>query len=126
MKNKATRSFLVLVGLLAVSLPLFAHHGNIGTDNTKTLSLTGIVTDYELANPHSTISFDVKDESGKIQHWSVEFGYLRDLLKKGWRLDTMKPGELVTVTLHPLKNGNRVGAMLKVTNADGQELPLNP
>ena len=124
MKNKAGRSFLMLIGLLAVSFPLFAHHGNIGTDNTKTLSLTGIVTDYELANPHSTISFDVKDESGKIRRWSVEFGYLRDNLKKGWRLDTLKPGDQVTVTLHPLKNGNSVGSMVKVTNADGQELPL--
>ena len=51
---------------------------------TKTVTLIGTVTDFEMANPHSAINFDVKDESGKVQHWGVEFGYVRALKNEGW------------------------------------------
>ena len=84
MRHKQIAFFAVLAVSLAISVPTLAHHGYAAYDLTKKLSLTGTVTDYQLANPHSTIAFDVKDESGKIQHWSVEFGYVRTLKEKGW------------------------------------------
>jgi hypothetical protein len=126
MRHKQIAFFAVLVFSLAISGAALAHHGGAAYDRTKTVSVTGTVTNYQLANPHSTISFDVKGENGKIQHWSAEFGYLRDLLAKGWRLDTLKPGDQVTVTLYPLKNGSPVGDLQKITYADGRPLNLKP
>lgn len=126
MRTKQTAFFAVLAVSLAISVPMFAHHGGAIYDNTKTISLTGTVTDFQLANPHPTISFDVKDANGKIQNWFVESSYLRDFLKKGWTLDTLKPGDQVTITLHPAKSGKPIGSLQKVTYADGRELNLKP
>ena len=117
---------LAVLAVLTVSLSAPAHHGYAAYDNAKTLSLKGTIVDYQLANPHSTISFDVKDESGKTQRWSVEFGYVRTLKEQGWTTDTLKPGDQVMVTLHPAKNGTPVGSMSKITYADGSPLPLRP
>jgi len=126
MRHKQIAFFAVLVVSLATSVPMLAHHGGALYDNSKTISLTGTVTDYQLANPHPTISFDVKDESGKIQHWFVESSYVRDFIKKGWTVDTLKPGDQVTITLHPAKSGTPIGSLQKITYADGRALPLKP
>jgi hypothetical protein len=109
-----------------MSTSALAHHGYAAYDNTKTLSLKGTVTEYQMANPHSTLKFDVKDESGKIQNWAIEFGTVRDLMKKGWMQDTLKPGDQIAVTLHPAKNGATVGVSSKITYADGREISGNP
>ena len=105
---------------------VFAHHGYAAYDNSKTVTLIGTVTDFEMANPHSSLLFDVKNEKGEIEHWAVEFGYVRALKEQGWSPDTLKPGDQVSVTLHVAKNGSHVGSGGKITYADGRPLPLNP
>ena len=60
---------VLLAGCLLCATPALAHHGYAAYDETKTLSLTGTVTDYELENPHSTMSFDVKGKDGKVESW---------------------------------------------------------
>jgi len=105
---------------------VFAHHGYAAYDMTKTVTLIGTVTDFELANPHSSLLFDVKNEKGEVEHWGVEFGFPRALKDQGWSRDTLKPGDQVSVTLHVAKNGSHVGAGGKITYADGKPLPLSP
>lgn len=125
MNNKVFACLLIAVAF-ALSSPIYAHHGYAAYDMTKTITLTGNVTEFTLANPHSTLSFDVKDEKGDVQHWSMEFGYIRILREAGWNFDTLKPGDKITVVFHPAKNGAHIGAPSKLMNADGQEIPLSP
>jgi hypothetical protein len=125
MKVPLVFSFVMLCSLIKTP-SMLAHHGYAAYDMTKAVTLVGTVTDFEMANPHSTISFDVKDEKGNVQHWGVEFGYIRALKQAGWANDTLKPGDAISITLHPAKNGANAGALEKVTYADGKPLPLTP
>ena len=72
MRNRAITNVLVLVGLLIVSAPLFAHHGNAAYDN-RTVTVKGTITAWLWTNPHSFLKFDVKDDTGKVTHWSCEW-----------------------------------------------------
>src|ERR1041385_838775 len=64
-------SFL-LISLLAISSPLFAHHGNASYDTSKSITVSGTVTEYIWANPHVFLRVDAKDESGSTVHWVLE------------------------------------------------------
>ena len=123
MRKGSTACIAVLVGLLVVvSTPVSAHHGVAAYDMNKTLALKGAVTSFELRNPHSLLSFDSNDDKGNVQHWSVETHNPRALVELGWTKDSLKPGDQVTVHLHPAKNGSTVGYLVKVVFANGKEL----
>lgn len=111
-------SAVVLVG----PVPAWAHHGYAAYDETKLLNLKGTVTDYELENPHSTMSFDVKDKNGKVESWVGEAGHIRLMLANGWTRTTLKPGDVVTFYFHPAKDGARSVDLVKITIPGGQTL----
>lgn len=127
MGNIKAAFFLALLLELS-SVPLmYAHHGYSAYDLAKTVTLTGTVTELSVANPHSSIGLDVKDEKGNVNHWAVEFGNVRGLTTQGWTQSTLKPGDEIKVSFHAAKNGAHVGALVgKITYTDGQELHLNP
>lgn len=117
---------LFVVFTLVSSSSMDAHHGYASYDMTKTVTLAGTVTDFMFANPHSSLSFDVNSGKSDEQHWSMEFGYIRILKDAGWTKDTLKAGDHITVVFHPAKNGAHVGALAKLMNAGGREIPLSP
>ena len=119
-------TLLVFIALFsALSVP--AHHGNAIYDTKSTLVLTGSVTQLTLANPHSWVAFDVKDDKGEVEHWTVEFGILKELVAQGWTDTTLKPGDQVKVQLHPKRDGAHGGLLVKeIAYADGRSLSLNP
>src|ERR1700679_2337241 len=96
MKNSLLVCLIVSIICLGSATSAWAHHGYAAYDETKTISLKGTVTDYELANPHSTMSFDVKDEHGKVENWAAEAGHIRLMQDEGWTRTTLKPGDSVT------------------------------
>jgi hypothetical protein len=120
----------ILLALLAGSLfssSLHAHHGSANYDRKATLNLTGTVVSLTLANPHSWVAFDAKNENGEVDHWIVEFGILTELIPQGWTNDTLKPGDQIKVSLHPKRDGSHGGLLVKeITYADGHQLSLNP
>jgi len=123
------RAAFLLTLLCALSLPasIYAHHGNAIYDMKHTVTLTGTVTKFMLANPHSSISPDVKNDEGEIDHWVVEFGVLRELKAQGWTDDTLKPGDEIKVAVHPKTDGDHEGIVSKtIFYADGRPVPLNP
>ena len=123
-KIRATFYLLLVIGF-SFTPWAYAHHGYAAYDLTKTVTVSGNVTDLSLANPHSSVSFDVKDEKGSVNRWSIEFGTLRGLIGQGWTKDTLKTGDGITVSLHPAKNGARVGVLVgKITYSDGRPLPV--
>lgn len=104
---------------------VYAHHGYAAYDLVKTVAVSGTVAELSLANPHSSITFDVKDEKGDVNRWAVEFGTLRNLISQGWTRDTLKPGDGIKLSLHPAKNGAHVGVLVgKITYTDGRPLPV--
>jgi len=116
--------FVVAIGLAFVSVAAFAHHGNAEYDETKPLTLKGTVTEFMWASPHSRIFFDAKDAKGSVVHWSIETLSPGKLARAGWTKDAVKPGDQVTVTFSPAKNGSPTGFLQKVVFLDGKQLGM--
>jgi len=110
----------VAAGLLGASSPLFAHHGNATLDANKTLSMKGTVTEWDWSNPHCLLQFDVKNEGGQVVHWIAETQNPAEMVSLGWGKTTFKPGDEVTVSLIPVKNGNPFGRVALVVLPDGK------
>jgi len=100
----------LVIGLLLVTVPLFAHHGAIAYDDVRVVTISGTVTSFQFINPHCIVSVDVKDSSGNVQKWTVETPP-PSMMKHsaGWYRDMMKTGDQITVDLHTAKNGSNVG-----------------
>jgi hypothetical protein len=127
MTNLRTAFLLVLLFGLISGPSVYAHHGNAIYDMKTTVVLTGKVTEFTLANPHSSVAFDVKDDQGNDNHWVVEFGVLRDLVSQGWKTDTLKPGDEIKIAVHPKRDGGHEGIVDKeISYADGRPIPLSP
>jgi hypothetical protein len=124
MKIKMAAIFAMTFGLLIISAPLLAHHGTAAYDYARTVNLKATITGFVWANPHCQIEFDAKDEGGNAQHWIIEAFNPAMLQRDGWTKgrESMKPGDEVTVSFHPSKNGEKVGILDKVTLASGQVL----
>lgn len=106
MRNRLAAIFL---GFLAVSVPLFAHHGNSSYDSAKTVTVKGAVTEYIWANPHVFLKVDAKDDSGNTLHWIIEAQNPVSQIDVGWSKTTFKPGDEVIVDVMPAKNGQPIG-----------------
>jgi uncharacterized protein DUF6152 len=114
--------FALAVGVLIVSVPLFAHHGNAAFDNGKRITMKGSVTQWFWANPHCFLQFDVKDDNGQVAHWVAETSNPPDMINTGWTKQSLKPGDQITVTVVPVKNGRPVGRIAEVVLPNGQRL----
>ena len=122
MSDNVFRVLIVAMCLLAVSIPLAAHHGAAGYDMDKQLTMKGTVREWLWANPHCYMKYDATDEKGNVAHWAAEVSNPTDMIKRGWSLHSFKPGDEITVTVRPAKNGAPVGQLLKVVLPNGQTL----
>jgi hypothetical protein len=109
MRKKLSAISIVVVGLLAVSVPLFAHHGNASYDSSKTVTVKGTVAEYIWANPHVFLKVDAKDDSGNTVHWIIEAQNPVSQIDIGWSKNTFKPGDEVIVDVTPARNGQPIG-----------------
>jgi len=120
-RKKLTAIFLVGLGLLAVPVALFAHHGTAVYDTSKLVTVKGTVTGWSWTNPHCLLEFDVKDDNGNVAHWVAETSNPTDMVNRGWSKRTFKPGDEVTVSLIAAKNGRPLGRIQQVM-LNGQAL----
>jgi hypothetical protein len=96
----------VALGLLAVSSPVLAHHGDADRYDKEVIAVTGTLVELQLVYPHSVIAFDVTDDKGQTVRWQAEMGGQQQLVKQfGWTKSTVKPGDKVTVTGRKAKSG---------------------
>jgi hypothetical protein len=110
-------------GVFAATAPLVAHHSFAAEyDSTKPIKLTGTITKVEWMNPHIYYYVDVKDKEGKITNYAVEGGTPGGLYRKGWRKDSLKIGDTVTVDGFRAKNGSNTVNGRKVTLPDGHQV----
>ena len=125
MRSTVGVSVLILMVLAIFSVPVFAHHGNAAYDAKQTVSLKATVTDFQFVNPHVQFFFDTKDEGGNVIHWNCEGTNPAMLARAGWTKNTLKPGDQVTMVVHPNKDPNlHVVSFVKVILANGQEVNM--
>ena len=100
---------VMMAGLLIAGTSLQAHHSFAAEfDSTKPIKLTGVVTKVEWTNPHVWFYVNVKDEkTGEVTNWGAEMGPPHGLQRRGWRRETLKIGEQVTVEGSLAKNGSK-------------------
>ena len=122
MRHKLFALLLVFPVVLIVSGPLAAHHGPASFDTTREVIVKGTVTEWIWANPHCFLKFDVRDEGGALQPWAVEVSNPTDMTRRGWARTSLKPGDQVSVTLQPARNGAPVGRLRSVVLPTGQTL----
>jgi hypothetical protein len=119
MKNLLAQ--LAAGALLLAPLPAFAHHSYAMFDMTKTIVLSGTVVKFKWQNPHAYVQLDVP-VNGKVEHWAIEMTSPNDLAVQGFRRSSMKPGDKVTIQVHPLRDGGQGGSFAGVKLADGSTL----
>lgn len=119
---KALRVFSLAIGVLIASSSVPAHHGEAAYDTKNPVSLKGAVTEWYWANPHCILQFYVKDNKDQLMHWTGETSSPADMVNHGWTKLLLKPGDQVTVTLEPAKNGRPVGRVTMVVLPNGQKL----
>jgi hypothetical protein len=124
MKRRLTTMFAFAAALFLLSIPGFAHHGAAGYDSNKVTTLKGTVTDFRFQNPHAQIFLGVKDSNGKVQNWILEAVGIATLSRSGWTKSILKPGDEITVSGNPAKNGSPAMRLTKVVLANGKELGL--
>jgi len=122
MRMKIIPTFVLAVGLLGACIPVSAHHGNAAFDTGKKVTLKGTVTEWEWSNPHCLLQFDVKDDNGQVAHWIGETQNPVTMVNGGWSKADFKPGDEITVTIEPVKNGKPMGRILTVTLPNGKTL----
>src|SRR5678815_4549200 len=98
------------LGFLAWGPPAMAHHSGAAVfDNTKTIDLTGVVTKVEWVNPHAHFYIDVKDAAGKVTSWNLELASPSILVRNGWKRNSVKEGDMVTVTGSRARDNSNFG-----------------
>jgi hypothetical protein len=99
-----------------------AHHSSVMFDDKKTIELSGTVKEFQWKNPHVWIQVMVKVADGTTKEWSVEGGGPNSLSRDGWRPTTFRPGEAVTLKVHPMRDGSAAGNFIGAKWADGRTL----
>ena len=123
MNSERSLRVVLTVTLLLISMPLLAHHGASEYDMTKIVSLRATVIELQYVNPHTLLTFSVKDDSGKAMEWQGELPSPNLLSRRGWSRSILKPGDQVTIIGAPAKNGEKGMQVKKLVFPDGHELP---
>ena len=121
MRTWSVIAVAVVVGLL-VRVPVLAHHGSAAFDTGKTLVLKGTVKEWLYSNPHCLLRLDVTDANGKVVTWIAEGQAPNTIFPAGYRKDSFKAGDQVTVTVEPAKENQLMGRILEAVLANGKVL----
>ena len=114
---------LIAISVAAFTAPAIAHHSFAMFDDTKTVTLSGTVKEFEWVNPHSWLRVMVNDEkTGKPALWALELSSPSRLVTMGMHADSVKPGDTVSVTFHPMKDGTRGGQFMQATLPGGKQI----
>lgn len=113
---------LLLLAALS-SAPVQAHHSfAVHFVAEGTIEVSGTVDEFRFSNPHGILTFKVTDANGATVQWKAETNSPNILRRRGWSKESLKPGEQITVTGFPARDGSAYMRISKVVFADGREL----
>ena len=121
MKNAV--AVLIVISAALIAIPVTAHHTRAMFDQTKQITLVGTVKEFQWTNPHCWIQIlvpDPKDPQAAPVEWGIEMGAPVELMRKGWKPASLKPGDQVTIIVNPLRDGQPGGLVISVTGPDGK------
>jgi hypothetical protein len=123
MKRQLLPILTLLSGLLMAAAPAVAHHSFAAEyDRAKPISFKGKVTKIEWMNPHIYFYVDVTDANGKVTNYACEGGAPNGLYRNGWRKDSLKAGDMVTVDGWRAKDGSNTVNAGSVILPDGKKV----
>ena len=112
---------LLALGAMAV----YAHHSFAMFDFEKDQVIEGVVKEFQWTNPHIWIQVNVASADGKVTEYSVEGSSPNGLRRQGWSRESMKPGDRIVLTIHPMKDGSPGGSYVRGT-VNGAPLGVPP
>jgi Family of unknown function (DUF6152) len=123
MLTKSRAALIAAAGLLAVAAagPASAHHSFNMFALDQNVTVSGTVKDYQFKMPHVWFYMIVPTKEG-TEEWGFECHSPNLVARKGWNLNTLKPGDKITVMMHPMRDGSKAGSVAYVTLADGKVL----
>jgi hypothetical protein len=121
--KRAIAAVLMTIAVLCSGISIAAHHSFAAQyDSNKPITLKGGITRIEWANPHIYFYIDVADAGGGTLQWAIEGGAPSTLYRAGWRKDSAKVGDVVTVNGFLARDGSRLVNMQRALLADGRNL----
>jgi len=117
-----TKFLLMIVAVLVLTAPAFAHHSFAMFDFSKEVTVLGEVKEFRWRNPHIHILMNVPDGKGGMEEYDIEGGTPNTQKRNGWRSDILKPGDKISVVIRPLKNGDKGGNLIRATRQDGSAI----
>lgn len=115
------RLFAALLGVLLLTVPLFAHHSTSMFNMATPVTLTGVVKEFQWTNPHTHIVLEVKGADGKMEEWLVEIHSTAIMMRRGYSHNTFKTGDTITVTGGQMKDGAKLMRLLRGSFPDGRK-----
>jgi hypothetical protein len=125
MTNISLKLFLAATLLASAATVASAHHSAAAFDATTDKVLSGTVKKFDYSNPHTWVWIDVPNDKGGVDTWGVEGMSPNYLNRRGWMRQTLKPGDKLTITIRPMKNGEHGGMWVKAQRPDGEVLLMN-
>ncbi len=124
MARITARISFVCFAVLAAAAPTVAHHSiSAEFDTSKPITFTGTIKQIDWMNPHIYTHVETKDPAGKSIVYKVEGGPPNSLFRQGWRKDTLKQGETVTVSGIKAKSPTSMNiGVATITTADGRRI----
>jgi hypothetical protein len=120
MKKIPAASLSIIALFLASSA--YAHHSFAMFDRSKKITTAATVTQFQWTNPHSWIEVEIPNSSGGTDHWSIECNSPNNLSRQGWKSNSVKAGDKITIMFWPLRSGDKGGLFISLTLANGQVL----
>lgn len=124
----AKRAWLAALAVLGgglVAMPSWAHHTYAMFDFSTVYTVKGTVQSFHFTNPHSFIELQVPNGKGGWDPWRIQWDGPAALIKQGVTPESLKPGQQVTLVMHPLKDGSHGGYAWEITMPDGRKLEDN-
>jgi hypothetical protein len=108
--------------VMAIASPALAHHSFAMFDQTKQVTLTGVVREFQWTNPHSWLQIKVTNPAGVTEDWAIEMISPSVLGRMGWKRNSLKAGDQVVVVINPVRDGSHGGNMVSVVGPDGHKI----
>lgn len=124
MRNAFVTAMFGLGALVVTAVPGLAHHSGAMFEKEKTITVEGVVKEFQDTNPHSWLLVDVTDKNGKVTTWGFEAEGPSTLGRAGIKPSDLKPGTKLKITGRPMRDGSPAAAWVDAVRADGKQ--FNP